>query len=274
MLLLQSLILLAFCNMQVMLEAEPRQWQSGYARPGGTPEQLHPFLAGAFKQVVLDLAVLRDSGATHIGISAASVQADDLRLAYSPVLTQLDIVRKDAADSNSSGTGRGGGIGSASMRGCGSFVISTVPEMRTAFGSGGALPPSASRSPSKSPPPREASSPSIGDTLLQRHQSLGTAGLGKLKRAASLGVPARPPASRILSDASPVKKVAGAAAAPSEASTSTSFHAHRCLAVDGRYHRHGLLATSMAGIRTAMLTVNPWAWCSRSAAKPAAKPAT
>lgn len=62
------------CTAQVVLEAEPRQWQSGNARPGGTPEQLHPFLAGAFRQVALDLAVLRDSGATHIGVSAASVQ--------------------------------------------------------------------------------------------------------------------------------------------------------------------------------------------------------
>lgn len=209
-----------------MLEAEPRQWQSGYARPGGTPEQLHPFLAGAFTQVALDLAVLRDSGATHIGVSAASVRADDLRLAYSPVLAQLEIIRKDGADpAASSGGSRGAGAG-AGMRRSGGFVISTVPEMRTAFGSGGALPPSASRSPSKSPP-REAAPSSIGDTLLQRHQSLGTAGLGKLKRAASLGLPARPPASRILSDASPVKR----AATPSEASTSTSFQAHRCFSM-------------------------------------------
>jgi hypothetical protein len=162
-------------ELAVVCEAEPRQWHSASSMPGAARDALHPFLRASFSQVALDLATLASSRATYLGISAAAVSADDLRLAYAQLLAQLDIVRPPGQPRP----------GSAAAGGGSSFTVASVPELRTS-GGGDAHP---DRSPL--PPPREGAPSSIGDALLQRHQSLGVGSSGKRRRAASLGLPAR-----------------------------------------------------------------------------------
>ena len=44
---------------QVVLEAEPREWQSNCCMEGRAPNQLHPFLKTRFEDVAMDLATLQ-----------------------------------------------------------------------------------------------------------------------------------------------------------------------------------------------------------------------
>lgn len=44
--------------MQLVLEAEPKDWQSDSSLPGALNSQLHPFVRAKFGSVNLDLATL------------------------------------------------------------------------------------------------------------------------------------------------------------------------------------------------------------------------
>lgn len=46
-------------TLQVVLEAEPREWQSDCPMGQRVPNQLHPFLKTRFENVALDLAALQ-----------------------------------------------------------------------------------------------------------------------------------------------------------------------------------------------------------------------
>ena len=70
------------------MEAQASIWQSGAFRnvtPSATGTL--PFFRAAITAVQMDLAIFERSGATYMQFDGSSIQADDLRLAYSKVMT-------------------------------------------------------------------------------------------------------------------------------------------------------------------------------------------
>ena len=70
------------------MEAQASIWQSGAFR-NVTPSSTGtlPFFRAAITDVQMDLAMFQRSGATYMQFDGSSIQADDLRLAYSKVMT-------------------------------------------------------------------------------------------------------------------------------------------------------------------------------------------
>ncbi len=74
--------------MQAVMEAQASIWQSGAFRnvsPSSTGTL--PFFRAAITDVQMDLAIFERSGATYMQFDGSSIKADDLRLAYSKVMT-------------------------------------------------------------------------------------------------------------------------------------------------------------------------------------------
>lgn len=70
------------------MEAQASIWQSGAFRnvtPSATGTL--PFFRASFTDVQMDMAKFERSGATYMQFDGSSIQADDLRLAYSKVMT-------------------------------------------------------------------------------------------------------------------------------------------------------------------------------------------
>lgn len=81
-----------------MFEADSRHWQSGAIRsrlgdPGDIP--LLPFLRVRVQAVEMDLGVLEQSGSTYMRFAAGGATCDDLRLAYSKIMTEYEVVTED-----------------------------------------------------------------------------------------------------------------------------------------------------------------------------------
>ncbi|KAK9867090.1 hypothetical protein WJX84_006946 [Apatococcus fuscideae] len=77
-----------------VMEAQASIWQSGAFRnvtPSATGTL--PFFRAAITDIQMDLAIFERSGATYMQFDGSSIQADDLRLAYSKVMT--DAVEED-----------------------------------------------------------------------------------------------------------------------------------------------------------------------------------
>ena len=81
-----------------MFEADPRHWQSGAIRsrlgdPGDIPRL--PFLRARLQNIEMDLGVLEKSEATYMEFNAGGVSCDDLRLAYSKIMTEYELYHED-----------------------------------------------------------------------------------------------------------------------------------------------------------------------------------
>ena len=90
-----------FALVQTVLEADSRHWQSGAIRsrlgePGDIP--LLPFLRVRVHNVEMDLGVLARSGATYMEFAAGGATCDDLRLAYSKIMTEYEVYNDDTFD--------------------------------------------------------------------------------------------------------------------------------------------------------------------------------
>ena len=86
------------CCVQTIFEADPRHWQSGAIRsrlgnPGDIP--MLPFMRATVQSVVMDLGLLEKSGATYMEFNAGGVACDDLRLAYSKIMTEYEVYKED-----------------------------------------------------------------------------------------------------------------------------------------------------------------------------------
>ena len=82
-----------------MFEADPCHWQSGTIRSRmGDPSDLErlPFMRARVQNIEMDLGVLEKSGATYMQFNAGGAACDDLRLAYSKIMTEYEIYSEDA----------------------------------------------------------------------------------------------------------------------------------------------------------------------------------
>ena len=89
--------------MQTILEADPRHWQSGAIKSRlGDPATLTrlPFLRAVVQDLSMDLGTLARTGATYMRFTAKYVAADDLRLAYSKIMTEYEVTA-EPSDSQS-----------------------------------------------------------------------------------------------------------------------------------------------------------------------------
>lgn len=87
--------------MQSIFEADPAFWQSGaiHSRLGDIRDLSRlPFLRIKVQGVGLDLGTLINSKATYIKITAADLAADDLRLAYSKIMTEYEVTDEEGSD--------------------------------------------------------------------------------------------------------------------------------------------------------------------------------
>ena len=85
-------------TLQTVFEADPQYWQSGTIRSRlGDPANIQqlPFLRLHIHGVELDLGVLERSKATYLQLSAAAASCDDLRLAYSKIMTEYEVYSED-----------------------------------------------------------------------------------------------------------------------------------------------------------------------------------
>ena len=85
-------------SLQTIFEADPRHWQSGAIRsrlgnPGDIPRL--PFLRAKVQNIEMDLGVLEKSQATYMEFNAGGVACDDLRLAYSKIMTEYEVYHED-----------------------------------------------------------------------------------------------------------------------------------------------------------------------------------
>ena len=83
------------------MEADPQHWQSGAIRSRlGDPEDIPrlPFMRARVFNVEMDLGVLEKSGATYLRFGASGLSCDDLRLAYSKIMTEYEVVREEGED--------------------------------------------------------------------------------------------------------------------------------------------------------------------------------
>ncbi len=83
---------------QTVFEADPRHWQSGAIRSRlGNPGDIDrlPFLRAKVQNVEMDLGVLEKSQATYMEFNAGGVVCDDLRLAYSKIMTEYEVYHED-----------------------------------------------------------------------------------------------------------------------------------------------------------------------------------
>ena len=84
--------------MQTVFEADPRHWQSGAIRSRlGNPGDIArlPFLRAKVQDVEMDLGLLEKSQATYMEFNAGGVVCDDLRLAYSKIMTEYEVYNED-----------------------------------------------------------------------------------------------------------------------------------------------------------------------------------
>ena len=87
------------CCLQTVFEADPQHWQSGTIRSRmGDPSSLArlPFMRARVQNIEMDLGVLEKSGATYMQFNAGGAACDDLRLAYSKIMTEYEIYSEDA----------------------------------------------------------------------------------------------------------------------------------------------------------------------------------
>ena len=87
------------CCLQTVFEADPCHWQSGTIRSRmGDPSDLDrlPFMRARVQNIEMDLGVLEKSGATYMQFNAGGAACDDLRLAYSKIMTEYEIYSEDA----------------------------------------------------------------------------------------------------------------------------------------------------------------------------------
>eukprot|EP00884_Botryococcus_braunii_P006280 jgi/Botrbrau1/15653/Bobra.4_1s0037.1 len=78
----------------VLMEADPRSWQSGHVKSAfGYPEdgKMLPFMRVMGQKLGVDLGTLRDSGSVYLRITADAIDADDLRLAYGKIMSEMEI---------------------------------------------------------------------------------------------------------------------------------------------------------------------------------------
>ncbi|KAK9815754.1 hypothetical protein WJX72_009012 [[Myrmecia] bisecta] len=81
-----------------VFEADAALWQSdAFKHSLATSHTSLPFLKCVLTTVQMDLAVLRHSKSTHISITSSAVAADDLRLAYSHMLSEIENVPEHPA---------------------------------------------------------------------------------------------------------------------------------------------------------------------------------
>lgn len=93
--------------LQTVLEANPRHWQSGAIRsrlgdPGDIPRL--PFVRLRVQNIDMDLGVLEHSGATYMQFAVEGATCDDLRLAYSKIMTEYEVYNEDTFDEQASGS--------------------------------------------------------------------------------------------------------------------------------------------------------------------------
>lgn len=84
--------------MQTVFEADPRHWQSGAIKSRlGNPGDIArlPFLRAKVQDVEMDLGLLEKSQATYMEFNAGGVVCDDLRLAYSKIMTEYEVYNED-----------------------------------------------------------------------------------------------------------------------------------------------------------------------------------
>ncbi|BDA48870.1 hypothetical protein COCOBI_12-5530 [Coccomyxa sp. Obi] len=224
-------------DLTVVLEAEPREWQSDCCMEGSAPSHLHPFLKTRFEDVAMDLATLQGSGATHISITAGTVQANDLRMAYSRALRHLEIVRDGASAFAVSSAFSAGGEGPSSgvhFSGSDGSAMGGPSWERVAsrLGASNAAAPLSMAPPAAAGPARLG----MGDLLLERCTSISIVkkaprsaqGLSAGQRAATLGPPGtcsplRPPAA----DQGSARSGAGPSKLPTDAGSSQQGSSRR-----------------------------------------------
>jgi hypothetical protein len=88
-------------SLQTVFEADPKFWQSGAIRSRlGNPEDIPrlPFIRARLQNVEMDLGVLEKSGATYMQFHAGGAVCDDLRLAYSKIMTEYEVYNEDDFD--------------------------------------------------------------------------------------------------------------------------------------------------------------------------------
>lgn len=54
-----------------------------------------PFMRARVQNIVMDLGTLEKSGATYMEFNAGGVACDDLRLAYSKIMTEYEVYKED-----------------------------------------------------------------------------------------------------------------------------------------------------------------------------------
>jgi hypothetical protein len=81
--------------MQCLLEGDPHHWQSNHVKSVfGYPDdtKLLPFMRFTARKLGLDLATLGGSGSTYVRITADAIDADDLRLAFGKIMSEMEVV--------------------------------------------------------------------------------------------------------------------------------------------------------------------------------------
>ena len=89
--------------MQSIFEADPAFWQSGaiHSRLGDVQDLSRlPFLRLKVQSIGLDLGLLAASKATYINFTAAELTVDDLRLAYSKIMTEYEVTDDEGSDAD------------------------------------------------------------------------------------------------------------------------------------------------------------------------------
>ena len=99
-----------FRGVQSIFEADPAFWQSGaiHSRLGDTRDLSRlPFLRLKVQGIGLDLGLLAKSKATYVNFTAAEFTVDDLRLAYSKIMTEYAVTDDEGSDVADAGEGGG-----------------------------------------------------------------------------------------------------------------------------------------------------------------------
>lgn len=106
----RSLKVACLGSSQAVMEAQASIWQSGAFR-NVTPSAngTLPFFRASITDVQMDMAKFERSGATYMQFDGSSIQADDLRLAYSKVMT--DAVEEERGSTAPGGTLSEGELG-------------------------------------------------------------------------------------------------------------------------------------------------------------------
>lgn len=119
--------------MQSMFEADPAFWQSGaiHSRLGDINELARlPFLRLKIQGIGLDLGLLAASKATYISLTAAEVTLDDLRLAYSKIMTEYEVTDDEDDDTSAAASA----VQTSAAAGRESYTAQDVaPEVQSSF---------------------------------------------------------------------------------------------------------------------------------------------